>query len=51
LLIIASDQFQKPFENVWEEFVGAVVSIDAKDKGTRASDTGWLVVLLKVFYT
>jgi hypothetical protein len=46
LLITASDQFQNPFENVWEKFVGAV-AIDAKDgtkgKGSRASDTGWSV--------
>ena len=54
LLITASDQFQNSFENVWEEFVGGV-AIDAKDgikdKGSRASDTGWSVVLQKVFYT
>jgi len=40
---------------VWEEFVGAVAAIDAedgtKDKGSGASDSGWSVVLLKVFDT
>ena len=40
LLITASDHFQNPCENVWEEFVGTVVAIDAedrtKDKGSKA---------------
>jgi hypothetical protein len=40
---------------MWEEFVGALVAIDAedgtKDKVSRASDGGWSVVLLRVFYT
>jgi len=55
MLITVSNQFQNPFENVWEEFVGAVAAIDAedgtKDKGSGASDSGWSVVLLKVFDT
>jgi len=36
LLITASDQFQNPFENVWEEFLGAIVAIDAVGEGSRA---------------
>ena len=51
LLITASDQLQNPFESVWEGFVGGAVVIDAKDKGSRASDTGWSVVLTKIFYS
>jgi hypothetical protein len=55
LLITAGSQFHNPFENVWEEFVGGAVAIDAedgaKDKGSRASGSGWSVVLLKVFDT
>jgi hypothetical protein len=55
MLITASNHFQNRFENVWEEFIGAVVAVDAedgtKDKGSGASDSGWSVVLLKVFDT
>jgi len=51
LLITANDQLQNPFENVWEGSVGGAFVIDAKDKGSRASDTGWSVVLTKIFYS
>jgi hypothetical protein len=37
LLITASNQFQNLFENVWEEFVGAIDAEDrTKDEGSRA---------------